>query len=98
MPADVSAACGCTAAPAGARQGRQAGQAQRGHHRLPIGQDHLKRGQREYDAGKRVKGRKRHIDVDAMGLLLAVVVAFGWHSGPDGSQGFAGEAVHALER
>ena len=24
--------------------------------------------------------------------------AFGWHSGPDGSQGFAGEAVHALER
>ena len=29
-------------------------------------------GQRGYAAGKRVKGRKRHIAVDAMGLLLAV--------------------------
>ncbi|MGP1425835.1 MAG: transposase [Ottowia sp.] len=26
-----------------------------------------------YDAGKRVKGRKRHIAADTMGLLLAVV-------------------------
>ena len=51
---------GCAAAPASARQGGQAGQARRGHHRLPIGQDRLKRGQRGYDAGKRVKGRKRH--------------------------------------
>ena len=24
--------------------------------------------------------------------------ALGWHSGPDGSQGFAGEAIHAFER
>ena len=31
-------------------------------------------GQVGYDAGKRIKGRKRHILVDAMGLLLAVVV------------------------
>jgi putative transposase len=30
--------------------------------------------QRGYDAGKRVAGRKRHIVVDTMGLLLAVVV------------------------
>jgi putative transposase len=29
---------------------------------------------RGYDAGKRTKGRKRHIIVDTMGLLLAVVV------------------------
>lgn len=27
-----------------------------------------------YDAGKRVKGRKRHILVDTLGLLLVVVV------------------------
>ena len=53
-----------TAAPASARQGGQAGQARRGHHRLPIGQDRLKRGQCGYDAGKRVKGRKRHTVVD----------------------------------
>jgi putative transposase len=33
------------------------------------------RGQRGYDAGKMVKGRKRHILVDTMGLLLLVVVS-----------------------
>jgi putative transposase len=32
------------------------------------------RGERGYDAGKKVKGRKRHILVDTMGLLLTVVV------------------------
>ena len=31
-------------------------------------------GERGYDAGKKVKGRKRHIAVDTMGLLLLVVV------------------------
>ena len=33
-----------------------------------------KGGPRGYDAGKKVKGRKRHIVVDTIGLLLAVVV------------------------
>ena len=32
------------------------------------------KGTRGYDAGKKVKGRKRHILVDTMGLLLMVVV------------------------
>ena len=31
-------------------------------------------GPRGYDAGKKVKGRKRHLVVDTMGLLLAVAV------------------------
>jgi putative transposase len=31
-------------------------------------------GVRGYDAGKRVKGRKRHLVVDTLGLMLAVVV------------------------
>ena len=31
-------------------------------------------GQRGYDAGKKIKGVKRHILVDTLGLLLAVVV------------------------
>lgn len=31
-------------------------------------------GERGYDAGKKVKGRKRHILVDTLGLLLAVMV------------------------
>ena len=56
--------------------GRRRGEThtQRGHHRQPVGEDHGKRGPRGYDAGKRVTGRKRHIVVDTMGLLLAVVV------------------------
>ncbi len=33
-----------------------------------------KKGERGYDAGKKVKGRKRHILVDTIGLILAVVV------------------------
>ncbi len=32
------------------------------------------KGERGYDSNKKVKGRKRHIMVDVMGLLLAVVV------------------------
>ena len=39
-----------------------------------MGEDHGKRGPRGYDAGKKVKGRKRHIVVDTQGLLLGVVV------------------------
>ena len=31
-------------------------------------------GESGYDAGKKVKGRKRHITVDTLGLLLAVTV------------------------
>ena len=32
------------------------------------------KGVRGYDAGKKIKGRKRHILVDTLGLLLMVVV------------------------
>src|SRR3954454_2287032 len=39
-------------------------------------------GERGYDAGKRVAGRKRHIWVDSLGLLLAVMVTgAGVHDG-----------------
>ena len=31
-------------------------------------------GERGYDAGKKINGRKRHIVVDTMGLILAIVV------------------------
>jgi transposase len=48
--------------------------AQRGDCRFAVGQDGSKRGQRGYDAGKKIKGRKRHIAVDTQGNLLTVVV------------------------
>jgi len=48
--------------------------AQRGDYRFAVGQDGAKRGRRGYDAGKKIKGRKRHIAVDTQGNLLAVIV------------------------
>src|SRR5215217_2789196 len=40
-------------------------------------------GLRGYDSGKRVKGRKRHILVDTLGLLLVVVVTAAAVSDPE---------------
>src|SRR6202171_5119614 len=36
-------------------------------------------GERGYDGGKKITGRKRHIVVDTLGLLLVVVVTVGDH-------------------
>jgi putative transposase len=47
---------------------------QRGDPRQPVGQADGNRGPRGYDAAKQVNGRKRHILVDMLGLLLIVVV------------------------
>jgi transposase len=48
--------------------------AQRGDSRFAVGKNGPKRGRRGYDAGKKIKGRKRHIAVDTQGNLLAVIV------------------------
>jgi transposase len=61
-----------------ARSGTTEGRTQRRtlsrHHRLALGQECWKRGQRGFDAGKKTKGRKQHIAVDTLGFILAVVV------------------------
>lgn len=56
-----------------------------GDHRQPIGKDHGKRGPRGYDGAKKVSGRKRHILVDTLGLLLVVVVHAASISDRDGA-------------
>lgn len=43
-------------------------------------------GERGYDNGKKVKGRKRHLLVDTLGLLLAVVVTAASVQDRDGAQ------------
>jgi putative transposase len=43
-------------------------------------------GERGYDAGKQVKGRKRHILVDTLGLLRAVIVTSAALSDPAGAK------------
>lgn len=61
-------------ASAGATAGGQEADAHRRHYRQPVDQDGGKRGDRGYDAGKKIKGRKRHFLVDTLGLILTVVV------------------------
>jgi putative transposase len=58
----------------GPAEGRTGGNSQRGDRGQPERQDDGKRGIRGYDAGKKVSGRKRHLVVDTIGLVLAVVV------------------------
>ena len=43
-------------------------------------------GVRGYDAGKQIKGRKRHVLVDTLGLLLVVVVTAASVSDPKGAR------------
>jgi putative transposase len=43
-------------------------------------------GERGYDAGKKVKGRKRHILVDTLGLVIAVVVTVASVQDRDGAK------------
>jgi transposase len=57
-----------------ARARRPRGFADRGRHRQPVGEDVGKGGPKGYDGAKKVKGRKRHIVTDTLGLLLAVCV------------------------
>ena len=44
------------------------------HHRESISENQGNRGARGYDGGKKVKGRKRHLLVDTVGLILQVLV------------------------
>lgn len=59
------------------------------------------RGVRGYDAGKKVTGRKRHLLVDTLGLLLAVLVTSAAVSDPAGARlllGGGGGACKKLRR
>ena len=58
-------------------------------------------GMRGYDAGKKVKGRKRHILVDTMGLLLMIVVHTANiqdRDGADGARQVLGKVSGTLSR
>ncbi len=57
--------------------GRAASQSDGGDHRQPERQKRGKRGLSDppgYDAGKKIKGKKRHLLVDTQGLLLQAIV------------------------
>lgn len=63
----------CTARP-GAGAAGQAAHAERGDPGQPERENHRKGGPHGYDGAKKVNGRKRHLLVDTLGLLLAVHV------------------------
>jgi putative transposase len=77
-----------------ARAGGPRAQPDRGHPRHAERQDDGKRGPRGYDAAKRIKGRKRHVAVDASGLLLGVAVHAADVQDADG----AGDLLGRLKR
>ena len=54
---------------ASARGDRSRGRRHRRRHRRPVGETHRS----GYDAGKKIKGRKRHVLVDTLGLMVRVV-------------------------
>lgn len=54
--------------------------------------------ERGYDAGKKVSGRKRHIAVDTMGLLLAVVVHAASCQDYDGARPVMGKLKDKFKR
>ena len=58
--------------------GRARGQPNGGDHRQPERQERRKRGARTdphgFDAGKKIKGKKRHLLVDTLGLIMHAVV------------------------
>jgi len=56
------------------------------------------KGIRGYDAGKKVKGRKRHILVDTMGLLLMVLVHAASVQDRDGAKLLLDKAKHCFTR
>src|SRR3954454_6368677 len=60
------------------RAGRPPGQSDRRHHRQPERQERRKRGAsidpHGFDAGKKIKGKKRHLLVDTDGLMLHAIV------------------------
>lgn len=57
-----------------ASEGRARRQSECSHSGQSERQDNRKRGPKGYDAGKKVKGRKRHILVDTLGLILDFTV------------------------
>ncbi len=59
---------------------------QRRYHRQSVCENHGKRGPGGYDAGQKVTGRKRHILVDTIGMLLTVVVHPADRQDRDGAQ------------
>ena len=55
-------------------------------------------GERGYDAGKKIKGRKRHLLVDTLGLLLVVVVHSAGIQDRDGAKQVFAEAQQSCVR
>jgi transposase len=60
------------------------------------GSDTVSRATRGYDAGKKINGRKRHIVVDTIGLLLVVMVGAASVQDRDGAEGILERLHNAL--
>src|ERR1044071_5181667 len=55
-------------------------------------------GERGYDAGKKIKGRKRHVAVDTLGLVLGIMVTGAATQDRDAAKGLIGSLVKVFGR
>lgn len=55
-------------------------------------------GERGYDAGKKIKGRKRHLLVDTLGLILRVIVTTADVQDRDGARTLLARLAHRFSR
>jgi putative transposase len=55
-------------------------------------------GERGYDAGKKIKGRKRHVAVDTLGLVLAIMITPAAVQDRDAAKGLIKGLVHMFGR
>ena len=67
-------------------------------HRQSIRQNHGKRGVKGFDVHKQVKGRKRHLLVDVMGLIIGVVVTGANVQDRDGAKLVLNQIKDAIKR
>ena len=72
-----------------------------GHCRQPEREERRKRGQRidsvGYDAGKKIKGKKRHAAVDTLGLMVALIVSPADIQDRDAAASAAGRSAAAAD-
>ncbi|NDA89919.1 MAG: IS4/IS5 family transposase [Alphaproteobacteria bacterium] len=62
------------------------------NYRQSICKDSTKRGAKGYDTGKKVKGRKRHITTDTLGMVLSCGVHSAGIQDRDGTKDVLGKA------
>jgi transposase len=63
-----------------------------------VGHDQDQAGESGYDAGKKIKGRKRHLAVDTLGLVLSIMITSAATQDRDAAKNLIGALVELFGR